>query len=141
MVGSESRSHFDHGLLREENLDPWKTTKECHVGSPRGVPGRGKGDEYSPIRIECGSHARQYSIGVNEMLEAVLADNDIALEPPRKLLCEPDAVAHTQVRCSTTGSIQSTLININSYDLTCSGLTKCYGLIPKPASEVENDLV
>jgi hypothetical protein len=128
-------------LFGKKDLNPWKATEESHVTSPGRVPGGGEGDEYLPFWVECGLHARQDGLGVNEMLEAILADNDIAFETLREPIYEGDAVVQAHAECSMSCSIERLLININSYDLACPGLTKRYRLIPKSASEVENGLV
>jgi hypothetical protein len=89
---------------------------------------------------ECGSHARQDGLSVNEMLEAVLADNDIAFETLRESVCEGKAVVQAHAGCSLSCSIERLLINVESYHPERPGLTKRHRLIPKSTSEVENGL-
>src|SRR5438132_11151276 len=105
----------------------------------RVIPGRSKGCDHRPARLEQFTHRPENCWGVIEVFECIHGDDDI------RALCglrrERAAIIYTSLRGMCTRHPQPAFLNVNSDDFARAPLSHFNTHLTRPASEVNHYLI
>jgi hypothetical protein len=112
-----------------------------HVSAPRGIPGRGKGDENLSSRSQRSTEFAQYFRGFEEVFETVLAHDNVRFQVVRNPGDELDFVFQTLIPNALPGDAKTVFADVHSDYLASACLSKRHGLVAESATKIDDHLI